>query len=236
MKKRIFAVIMIAVLMLSCSVSSYAASKELVIDSSYDADTNLVLVSISIDTPDTLESADLCLAYDPSVYEYVDVDDSGAPNSAMVAAGLSALDTGLATCSLIFTDSCSDDDLDENGCLQLVTYSFKPLVEDYNIEDFCLWATSYSVNGKDVVKKVEVAGQANLKTGHTVVVTVSPTTASTSLFGDGTKWYVYLIAGVLAVSAIAGIAVIAIRNNKDSDNSNNSESADKKGKDSDKKD
>ena len=255
MKKRIFAVLLAAVLLAAISVTAFAASNKLAFDSSYDADKNIVSVKLYVEAPGALEAADFNLAFDPDVYEYVDCDESEVSSNAMVVTGESILEEGLATCSVIFTEACAQEDLNENGDLMLVTFQFKPLTEDYDINDFCLWAESYSVNDTNLVSTISPVGNTSLKTGHTAVVTVpskngskatttapSATTTTTKAAENndgneaandqvaadnaaannssssvssksGTKWYVYVIAGVLAVGAVAGIAMIAIKNN-----------------------
>lgn len=233
MKKKIFTLLFAVVMLLSFSVTVFADSRTLICESSYDADTNTVSVVLSIEDPDALEAADFCLAFNPDVYEYIDYDDSEATDNAMVVAGTSSLEPGLATCSLIFTEACEDSDLNADGNLSLVTFHFKPLTEEYNIDDFCFWATSYSVKGKDVVDKVDAVGNTQLKSDHTAVVTVSPTTSASSLSsGNGTKWYVYVIAGVLAVGAVAGIAFVAIRNNQEENSLENEDDIKKNNTDS----
>ena len=122
-------------------------------------------------------------------------------------------------------------DLDENGNLMLATFNFRPLTEEYDIENFCMWATSYSINGTDIVAAVTPVGNSALKTNHTAVVTVSPTTSPSSVKKDSegsSKWYIYVIASVVAVGAVAGIAVIAIKNNQEQDDEKPESNKDRK--------
>lgn len=219
MKRKIFAAFLTVVLLLSFAVVGSAKTYGLVFDSSYDADKNIVTVKISVESPGALESADFCLAYDPEVYEYVDFDDSATSSDLITAVGKSTIDTGLVNCSAMFAEHCKEEDLDENGNLVLASFNFKPLTDEYDIENFCMWATSYYISNTDIVSAVTPVGNTELKAGHTAVVTVSPTTSkSANKNSDGnSKWYIYLIASVVAVGAVAGIAVIAIKSNQDQD-------------------
>lgn len=257
MKKRIFAALTALVMLIGCSVSVFAASATLACDASYNADSNIVSVKIYIKDPGALEAADLSLAFDPDVYEYVECDESELSENAMVVTGKSIVEDGLATCSVIFMEACAQEDLNDEGDLMLVTFNFKPLTEDYDINDFCLWAESYSVGDVDIASSVSPVGAVALKSGHTAAATVyktATTSATTTKAADennngneaandnaannnaandnaaennansassstasksGTKWYVYVIAGVLGVGAVAGIAMIAIKSNHD---------------------
>lgn len=221
MKRRIVSVVLALVMLLSFAVIGSAKTYGLVFDSSYDAEKNIVSVTIYVEEPGALEAADFCLAYEPEIYEYVDFSDAGTSSELITAIGKSTLENGLVNCSAMFADSCTPEDLDENGNLMLATFNFKPLTEEYDIENFCMWATSYSINGTDIVAAVTPVGNSALKTSHTAVVTVSPTTSSSSSVkkdSEGnSKWYIYVIAAVVAVGAVAGIAVIAIKNNQDQD-------------------
>lgn len=252
MKRRICAAVLAVIMIFGMIVTGYAQTYKLSYDSSYNADSDTVSVTLYVESPGAVQSADFNLAFDPEVLEYVDCDDSKATANAMVAAGKSVLEEGLAVCSLMFVDACTDADLDENGNLMLVTFTFKPLTEDYDIDNFCFWAGSYSVNDVDVVDMIAPVGSTQLKTSHTAAVTVKATastsatttaangennadgnvmtpSSSSSSSSGGTKWYVYVIASVLAIGAVAGIAFIAIKNNHDSENVKES-SEDKKKK------
>ncbi len=226
MKKKIIAAFAAVMLMLMFAPTCFAKSNTLAFNSYYDANTNTVFVELCVQDPTALESADFCLAYDTAEYEYLDSDDSKVTPNAMIVSGQSILDKGLATCSLMFSESCGDGDLNEYGDLELVTFSFKPLKEDYDISDFCLWVTSYSVSGNDLTEKIEPVGKIALKEGHTVVVTASTTAPASSGDGINSKWYVYLIAGVIAVAAISGIAFIAIKNAHEEDSQQQEDSPD----------
>lgn len=215
MKKTIISILLLIVMLCSISTTAFAISTEVLFESSYDADTGLVSVSLYITNPIGLESADLKLAYDPDMYSYVDFTDDHT-GSATVVAGKSVVEDGLCTCSLIFMESCAKEDLDEDGKLPLATYQFKPLKDEYDIDDFCSWATSFQLSGYNVVNDVNVHGNENLKVGHTYVVTVQSDNSSKNS-GLGSKWYIYVIAAVLAVGAIVGIAIIAVKNGQKAD-------------------
>lgn len=220
MKRRIFSAVLVIAMLLSFAVIGSAKTYGLVFDSTYDAEENIVSVTIYIEAPGALESADFCVAYEPAVYEYVDYSDEGTSSDLITAIGKSTLDEGLVTCSAMFTEHCKEEDLDENGNLMLATFNFRPVSAEYDIENFCMWANSYYINDTDIVSAVVPVGNTALKENHTVVVTVSPTTSSSSAKKDSegnSKWYIYVIASVIAVGAVAGIAVIAIKNNQEQD-------------------
>lgn len=216
MKRKIFAVVLVVAMLASFVVTGSAKTYGLNFESVYDAEQNLVTVQLYIEAPGATQSGDISFAYDPAVYEYVDYDDSKISSDLMVVAGKSVLDEGLVTCSYMFTEKCEDKDLDENGNLMLVSFSFKPVKEEYDIENFCMWATSYYISDTDVVNAVSPVGNIALKENHTVVVTApSVTSPSANKKNEGgSKWYIYVIAGVVAVGAVTGIAVIAIKNNQ----------------------
>ena len=231
MKRRIISVVLTLVMILSFAVIGSAKTYGLVFDSSYDAEKDIVSVTIYVEDPGALEAADFCLAYEPEIYEYVDFTDEGTSSELITAIGKSTLENGLVNCSAMFTDSCTPADLDENGNLMLATFNFRPLTEEYDIENFCMWATSYSINGTDIVAAVTPVGNSALKTSHTAVVTVSPTTSPSSVKKDSegsSKWYIYVIASVVAVGAVAGIAVIAIKNNQEQDDEKPESNKDRK--------
>ena len=237
MKRKIFAAALTVVLLLSFTVVGSAKTYGLVFDPSYDAQENIVSVKIYIEDPGALEAADFCLAYEPEVFEYVGFDDSSSSSELITAVGKSAIDTGLVNCSAMFTEHCKEEDLDENGNLVMATFKFKPIAQEYDIENFCMWATSYCISGTDIVSAVTPVGNTALKVSHTAVVTVSPTTAkSDNKDSEGSsKWYIYVIAGVVAVGAVAGIAVIAIKKNQEEDNAKPDTKADEKKESKDKK-
>ena len=226
MKRKIITLILSAAMIFIMAVTVSAQTVEIGFDSSYNAETGLVAVSVYIENAQGLQSADLSLAFDPQMYAYEDCVIADMKNG-MAVAGIVEKNPGLGSCSVIFTDKCVDADLDINGRLNLVTYTFRPLSEEYDLDEFCLWATSFDVNDMDIVSSIGQKGKYQLKEEKTDVVTVATennnnemTTKSgtDAIFAEGnSKWYVYLIAGVLAVGAIAGIAFIAIKNgNKES--------------------
>ena len=234
-------------MLLGLTITAFAAGPELMYDSSYDGDTGLVTVSIYIKNAVGAEAIDLNLGYNPEMFEYKDCTSSDAGNNTMIVAGKSSIENGLCTCSVIFAESCAKGDLDENGNLQLATYTFAPLGENFDINDFGFWATSFDMaGGVNIIGRVEPYGDVNKKTEHTFVVT-APSTSSgnTSAAGnaneaandnkaDGasagtpaksgsSKWYIYVIAGVLAIGAVVGIALIAVRNGKNEEQENGAE-------------
>lgn len=239
MKRKICSAALAVVMLFGMIITGYAQSCKLSFDSAYNADSDTVSVTLYVESPGALQSADFSLAFDPEVFEYVDYDDSNSTDNATVVSGKSVLEEGLAVCSIMFVDACTDADLDENGNLLLVTFTFKPLTENYDIENFCFWSGSYSVNDVDVVDLIAPVGITSLKEGHTAVVTVKSTTTAANnsdinsgSSSGGTKWYVYVIASVLAIGAVAGIAFVAIKNNNDSENDDNSSGNKEKKKDS----
>lgn len=230
MKKNILSVLL-AVLMLFCvSLTAFASSPAIQYTSSYNADTGLVSVTLFLSDPVGLEAADLNLAYNTSEYSFVDCTGN---DSIFVAAGKAVTEDGLCTCSVAFTGSCEAEDLDENGNLVLATYQFKSLTDQYDIDNFCVWATSYDTSGGNILGSIKSYGNENLKVGHDKEVTVKKDTSSSASSGSGSKWYIYVIAAVLAVCAVVGIAVIAVKNGQQ-DASGNSEVGKSRNKKSDK--
>ena len=61
---------------------------------------------------------------------------------------------GLATCSVIFTEECVQSDLDENGRLQVATFIFEPVDENYDLNEFYFWAGSLVVGEKDIYEDI----------------------------------------------------------------------------------
>ena len=234
MKRKImtFAVAVVMIFIMAVTVS--AENTEIGFESSYNAETGLVSVSVYIDNAQGLQSADLSLAFDTQMYKYEDCDSADLKNG-MIVAGIVERTPGLAACSVIFTEKCVDSDLDANGRLGLATYTFKPLSEEYDLDEFCLWASSFDVDDMNVVSSIGVKGKYKLTEEKTDIVTVvsdnngnenTTKSGADAIFADGnSKWYVYLIAGVLAVGAIAGIAFVAIKN---SNNASSKESDEKK--------
>ena len=146
------------------------------------------------------------------------------------------------TVSVIFTEKCVETDLDSDGKLNIATFTFKPVNEAYDINEFCLWASSYEANDIDITKTVKAVGNTVLQEDKTDAVTLKQTqpqddnaqekttkqsgTANTNADLNNSKWYVYLIAGVLAVGAIAGIAFVAIKSSHNNEESENKDDSD----------
>lgn len=237
MTRRIITVAIAFIMLFAVSVTASAENAELGFDSSYNADTGVIAVSIYINNALGLQAADLSLAFDPQMYEYESCDFAEL-NKGMVIAGKVESTPGLCSASVIFTDKCLESDLDENGRLNLVTYTFKPVSDEYDINEFCFWATSFDVEGVDILKTIKAQGNTMLQEEKTDTVTVQQDDANNndvttkkgtqSASGDITsKWYVYLIAGVLAVGAIAGIAFVAIRSDHNADAEKSEENSEK---------
>lgn len=239
--KKIITLAVAVIMLFAVSVTVAAENAEIGFDSSYNAETGLVTVSVYINNAVGLQSADLSLGFDAGMYEFENYETAQV-NNGMIAVGNVEATPGLCSCSVIFTDKCVESDLDNNGRLALATYTFKPVNDEYDLNEFCLWASSFDVNDVSVLKSIKAQGNAILQEDKTDVVTlrqdsVNTTTAETTkkgteaASGDITsKWYVYVIAGVLAIGAIAGIAFVAIKNGqneseekteKDSENNEN---------------
>lgn len=227
MKKRFFALSITVVMLMCCCLSVSAADPSIAYETAYDADKKVVTVTLFVENAVGLEAADFNLAYNTNMYEYVDVAEADAGDDAMVVAGKAETDEGLVTCSLIFMEACEASQLDDMGRLELATFSFSPVSADYDTEDFCYWASSYSVGNVNFADEINIVGKADLMEDRTDAVTYIMTTTkkdsatkggTEGISGDlGSKWYVYVIAGVLAVGAIAGIAVVAIRSSHNDD-------------------
>ncbi len=231
MRRKLFVIMLTAVMLVSASITVFAATPELFYDSAFDDETGMVTVSIYIKNAVGTQSADLNLAYDPAVYEYQSSESIGE-SQAMIAEGKAISEDGLCTCSLVFAESCQESDLDADGNLALAKYVFKPKSENYDINGFTFWASSFdSDDGGDIAGSINVVGDAKRKDSHNVAVTV-PNVQNNNTENDSSKksskWYVYLIVGVLAVAAIVGIALIAIKagrggNESDEEDSDSSE-------------
>ncbi len=226
MKKKVLVFVLTAVMLLSCSVMSFAAEHQLVYDIAFDSEKNVVTVALMLDNPVGLEAADLNLGYNEAMFEYVDYIEPESTGDAMVIAGKASTERGLATCSVIFMDACSTADLNSEGMLELITFTFAPLTDDYDTEDFCFWASSYSAENGDLVQSVNVVGKQEFMEERTDSVTYVLPTENNNI-ADTTKggtanisadvdsdWYVYLIAGVVAIGAIVGIAFVVIKKGK----------------------
>lgn len=213
--KRFVAAFLAVILIAITGVVAFATDDtKLVFESSYDADTNRVVVDVYVENPGELVAADLRLGFDPDIYEYVDSEDNRTISDMMIISGLSVASSGLACVSAIFTEKCEDSYLTD-GRLHFVSFTFSPLTEDYDINDFCLWAYSYETDGgSDVSKSISATGNKALKEGKTAAVTVASSDIDTSSVSNSLngKWYVYVIAVVLGVAIVAGVAVIAVKN------------------------
>ncbi len=209
--KRFLSLCLAVLLMALTGVVAFAADTKLVFESSYNADIDKVIVEVYVENPGEMISADLRLGFDESVYEYVKSASNSSISDMMAIAGLSVTSSGLASVSAIFTEKCEDSYLTD-GRLRLATFTFQPLTEDYDINDFCLWAYSLKVGDTDISKSVSAAGNSSLKNGKTDAVTVadSDNTSSSENSVNG-KWYVYVIAVVAGVAIVAGVAVIAVK-------------------------
>lgn len=223
MKKRIITLMLAVAMLFAVSVTASAADAEIGFDASYNAETGLVSVLIYIDNAKGLQSADLNLGYDPEMYEFEKDEPVEMEDGMIMTANIERI-PGLCTCAIIFTEECEEKDLDSNGRLNLATYTFKPINDEYDINEFCLWASSFDINDVRLNDSLPAKGNTKLQEDKTEEVTfkgelpqnnTEKTTnkGTQSASGDITsKWYVYLIAGVLAVGAIAGIAFVAMKN------------------------
>lgn len=239
MKKKIITMLLAVAMLFAVSVSASAEDATIVYESAFNADTGFVTVTVYIDGALGLQAADLCLGFDEAMYafenyETVEIEDG------MIIAGYTENTPGLVTCSLIFTEECVESDLDSNGRLNLVTYTFKPVIEEYDINEFYLWTSGFSVDDVDIFERINSQGNQSLQEGKTDGVSMPSTEAQVQnetttkkgtekASGDLTsKWYVYVIAGVLAVGAIAGIAMVAIKSNHNEDEEKSEEKTDEK--------
>ena len=243
MKKRIVSLFMAIAMLFAVSVTAFAETPEICLESAYDAQSDLVTVKVYVNNALGLQAADFNLGFSADMYKFEEY--SAAETSSFMIVGGSAEGfgiEGLCTVSVIFTEKCVESDLDSDGKLNIATFTFKPLNDSYDINEFCLWASSYEANDVDIVKTVKAVGNTGLQEDKTEVVTLKETQAQDDNAQEKTtkqsgtantnadlnsKWYVYLIAGVLAVGAIAGIAFVAIKsshNNEESENKDDSES------------
>lgn len=222
MKKKLSALVLALFILCTTCVTAFAASPALAFNSSYDADTNLVTVSVYMKNAVGIEACDLELSYNTSEYEYNGSEMANSPNATIVG-GKSVLDDGICTCSFVFLESCAEDDLNGDGVLQLASYTFKPVTEDYDVADFYLWATSCDIGGENIVERIKPVGNKDLERDDAAVVTVEPTTKKSGGSEGGTKWYVYVIAVALAIGAVVGIAVIAVNKGKNDEEESDSQ-------------
>ncbi len=225
MKKRIAAVVLAVVMLFGCSVFASAADYKLGFETSFDADTGFVELSLFIDNAVGVQAADLCIGYDEAMYtfDHVDVVAKGE-----AIAGKSQLSDGLVTCSLMALEEIGEDSVDSNGRLSLAVYYFKPVSENYDLEYFFLWTKSFQVNEVDIYESINTQGNPVLMEDRSQDV-VAPTTQqaqdganaenTTKKSTEGvkgnlsSKWYVYVIGAVLAIGAIAGIAMVVLKSN-----------------------
>lgn len=238
MKKRISALLITVVMLMCCCLSVSAADPSISYDVAYDSGKKVVTVTLFVENAAGLEAADLNLAYNTDMYEYVEVVQADIGDNNMVVAGKAATDDGLVTCSVIFMEACEASQLDDKGRLELATFSFSPRTADYDTEDFCYWSSSYAIGNVNLADELNIVGKADLMEDRTDAVTYLMTTTNKDsttkggtegISGDlGSKWYVYVIAGVLAVGAIAGIAVVAIRSSHNEDDDSKDESKEDK--------
>lgn len=225
MKKRITAVVLAVVMLFAGGVFASAAGQTIGFESSYNADTGFVSVSLYIDNAKGVQAADLCIGFDEGMYtfDHVDVLATGE-----AIAGKSILAQGLVTCSLMVTEEVGDESLDENGRYSLAVYYFKPVGENYDIEEFFLWAKSFQVNDVDIYESINTQGNSVLMEDRSQDVTsplgeqnqaannTETTTKKNTQGVNGnlsSKWYVYVIGAVLAIGAIAGIAMVVLKSN-----------------------
>lgn len=234
MKKRIITLVFTLLLLISGSVISFAADPVLQYESSYDDETGLVSVSMYVTNAVGLEAADFKLAYNAAMYEYSDHSTADLGMGGMLVAGNVDRKPGLATCSVLFTESCDESLIDSEGRLYIATFTFKPITEEYDINEFCYWAGSFDINGSSVAKSLNTCGNVSLMEGRTDSIVVPETLPPNTIVKKGSsnklgaKWYVYVIAGVLAFGAVAGIAFVAIKSNQQAENEKNVESDENK--------
>ena len=225
MKKRIVAVILAAVALLCSCMSASAEGYKIGYETSFNAETGFVELSLFIDNAVGVQVADLCIGYDEAMYtfDHVDVVATGE-----AVAGKSQLADGLVTCSLMVMEELGEESVDENGRLSLAVYYFTPVGENYDTEEFFLWAKSFGVNEVDIVESINTQGNPVLMEDRSQDVTTpeikqeqanNNTAGTTKKNTEGvkgnlsSKWYVYVIGAVLAIGAIAGIAMVVIKSN-----------------------
>ena len=222
--KKISALLLVLVMIFASAFSVSAAENPVLgYDSSYNADKGVVTVSIYVDNALGLQATDLNLGFDEAMYSFKDYETMDIADGMIIAAYIERT-PGLATCSIIFTEECVQSDLDENGRLQLATFVFEPVAENYDLNEFYFWASSLVVGEKDIYEDISGVGNDTLQEDKTDIVTRPPddgaanTTKKTTQGAGGklgSKWYVYVIAGVLAVGAIAGIVMVSVKSGHD---------------------
>ncbi len=232
MKKRISAVVLAVVMLFCCSVFASAADYKIGYETSYNADTGFVELFLFIDNAVGLQAADLRIGYDEAMYtfDHVDVVAKGE-----AIAGKSQLSDGLVNCSLMALEEIGEESVDSDGRLSLAVYYFKPVSENYDIDYFFLWTSSFQVNEVDIFESINTQGNPILMEDRSQHV-VAPTTqqaqgganaenttkkATEGVKGNlSSKWYVYVIGAVLAIGAIAGIAMVVLKSNHAEDEKN----------------
>ena len=169
MKKRIVAVILAAVALLCSCMSASAEGYKIGYETSFNAETGFVELSLFIDNAVGVQVADLCIGYDEAMYtfDHVDVVATGE-----AVAGKSQLADGLVTCSLMVMEELGEESVDENGRLSLAVYYFTPVGENYDTEEFFLWAKNFSVNDIDISENVNTQGNPALRDGKNTDVTM----------------------------------------------------------------
>lgn len=221
--KKILVTLISVIMLFSVSVIASAEDVAIGYDSSYNADNGMVYVSVYVENAIGVQAVDLNLGFDEAMYSFEDYETEEIADGMIIAAYIERI-PGLATCSVIFTEQCVESDLAENGRLELATFIFKPVGENYDINEFYLWTSCLQIDDKDIFAQVEGKGNDSLQEDKTELVTSPPTKASDNKDSDNkgtdgisgsltSKWYVYVIAGVLAIGAIAGIAMVAIKSN-----------------------
>ena len=174
MKKRIIAIVISVLMLFATVVSASAADQKIGFDSVYNAGTGLVEVTVYIDDAVGVQATDLCLAFDETMYVFSHFD-ANDETEAVIAAGESQISAkGLVKFSCIFLADAgaSEDDVDSNGRLTAATYYFKPLNDNYDAEEFFLWADSFAVNDIDISGKINTQGNPELKDGRQAAVTM----------------------------------------------------------------
>ncbi len=228
MKKKISVIILSLVILVCCTVTAFAAVPEIVYESSYSADTGLVSVKVYIKNAVGTQSGDFNVVFDKEMFRYESAEK--ADGKAMIECGLSVYKDNVCTASFLFADSCTKSDVDSEGNLQIAVFTFKPVAENYDINDFYLNAGSFEYN--DMMIQEQINSQGNEEHASDIIQIVVPTAAnnnnnndgnndndqqnqsssSQSSSSSGSKWYIYVIFGVIAVAAIAGIAFVAVKN------------------------
>ncbi len=213
MKKKFGVIIIAVVLLIGGMVTSFASDYGIAYDSSYDADTNLVSVSVYITNAVGVQSGSVFLTYDMDMYEYEDTEEATG-SSVMLAAGQTIDDESLLSCAFMFANQCTESDCDEDGNLQLATYSFTPLTEDFDLDDFYLQVGSFDVDDVDIRDEIEAQGNAEHEQDENDIIVSYDTGSDSSDDDSGTKWYVYVIVAVIAVAVVACVVVLVVRSNR----------------------